>query len=625
MKIKNYLIILALSSSAMAAQAQGEQVVVHNQTPGRLSRQLGSDAYEITSLKVTGDINGADLMFLRKMTGYMPDIIPPDYWKAPALEGNEPIKRALSHDPSEYMCAVLDVSEAHLLADDTPFFIDEYQGYTYYIEYDGEAPAFMFDRCYNLISLALPKEIEFLPRYSVARCPELMDVVFGDNIKEIQDYAMTENASLISLKVPDGVTKIGVEAISRCSNLEELYLPDSITEFGGFAFCNNTSLEKVHIGKGLKQLGYAMFKWCDGLEEVDLSETNLQILPAFAFAECRSLSSVKLPSSLQSMGINCFSGCVELASVEIRDGLSWIGDNAFEKCGLESVVIPNSVTHLGYYAFAENKSLQEVTIGSGISAVPEGCFTECTALKSIKLPDNIKEIEDYAFHRCYDLTDIDFGSGVNTIDSYAFSFCTSLEEVSFPANVKSMRERVFADCTSLKRVNYTPNVMTSIPTEAFIRCTALETVELPEGLVEIGNFAYRNCSGLKKIVLPSTLKLLGDNLCYEAAPEEIWSYAVVPPHGNYESSEPWVDSYGIAQVYCPSESLNAYKNNGCWKKLYKSHPFIGIDPSGVEMQLENEANVSGVFDINGKELRGTQKGVNIIRYSDGSSKKVIVE
>ena len=77
---KILLAVCALFAVTLAHAQDDEQLVVENTTPGKLAQQLGAEMYTITNLKVTGSINNADLKLLRQMAGYMPDIIPDDYW-----------------------------------------------------------------------------------------------------------------------------------------------------------------------------------------------------------------------------------------------------------------------------------------------------------------------------------------------------------------------------------------------------------------------------------------------------------------------------------------------------------------------------------------------------------------
>ena len=96
---------------------------------------------------------------------------------------------------------------------------------------------------------------------------------------------------------------------------------------------------------------------------------------------CRSLTSLVIPDSVTNIGDYAFWGCSDLADIVIPDGVTSIGDYAFEGCeSLRSVVIPDGVTSIG-----------------------DGAFVGCTSLKSLVIPDGVTSIGAWAFSGCNNL------------------------------------------------------------------------------------------------------------------------------------------------------------------------------------------------------------------------------
>ena len=95
----------------------------------------------------------------------------------------------------------------------------------------------------------------------------------------------------------------------------------------------------------------------------------------------------------------------------IPEGTTTIDDYAYEKTNYKCVVIPNSVTRIGFYAFSGCSRLTSVTIGNGVTRIVNYAFASCPALKSITIPNSVEKIEYGAFQ----------GSQITIIDLTAFT------------------------------------------------------------------------------------------------------------------------------------------------------------------------------------------------------------
>ena len=98
---------------------------------------------------------------------------------------------------------------------------------------------------------------------------------------------------------------------------------------------------------------------------------------------------------------------------------------------LTNVVISNSVTDIGYYAFYFCSKLTEITIPDTVMSIKDGAFSNCSSLKSITIPDSVTSIRGGAFERCSSLKSITIGNSVTSIGNYVFSGCDSLKTVYY--------------------------------------------------------------------------------------------------------------------------------------------------------------------------------------------------
>lgn len=132
-----------------------------------------------------------------------------------------------------------------------------------------------------------------------------------------------------------------------------------------------------------------------------------------------------------------------------------IGDKAFKgyynsAVKVESIIVPDSVTEIGYGAFSGSLTLKSVSLGKGITKINRHTFFECWALKSVDLPDGVTEIGYMAFAYCIKLESIKLPEQLVVIDREAFYNCSALKKVEIPDLVTEIRFLAFAGCNNVE-------------------------------------------------------------------------------------------------------------------------------------------------------------------------------
>lgn len=180
---------------------------------------------------------------------------------------------------------------------------------------------------------------------------------------------------------------------------------------------------------------------------------------------------------------------------DITYNVTSIGDFAFNSCDdLIKVVIPNSVTKIGFYAFSYT-GLTEVVIPNSVTLIDEGAFDSCFELTDLTIGNGVASIGDFAFYFCNSLTEITIPNNVTQIGHSAFQLCERVTELTIGNRVSKIGMCAFYDCNNIKTVNCYAQVPPTIYENTF---TVYEndnvTLHVQEGCKEAYEKAdYWNC------------------------------------------------------------------------------------------------------------------------------------
>ena len=202
-----------------------------------------------------------------------------------------------------------------------------------------------------------------------------------------------------------------------------------------------------------------------------------------------------------------------------------------------------------------------------------------------------------AFYGCKSLTSLVIPSGVTSIGQYAFYGCKGLTSLVIPSGVTSIDRYVFSDCSGLTNL-VIPSGVTSIEEAAFSGCSGLTSLTIPSSVTSIGSSAFSGCSGLTSIyVYPEKLPKLGTDIFSGCDAKNCTVYV---PTGTY-------DDYWLSEI--------GYFEN-----------IVEFDATGIDKVITStDAKELSRYSVNGQRLSAPAKGLNIVKYSDGSVKKVVVQ
>ena len=260
--------------------------------------------------------------------------------------------------------------------------------------------------------------------------------------------------------------------------------------------------------------GYPWKQYVPYIQQVTVSE-GIRQLGEYAFEDCVKLTSVSLPSTLETWDSTVFDGCTSLAEVNMAEGNRYYSSHNGIVYSADGAVlihypigrtettftIPSFVAEIGEYAFEGVQTLAEVIIPENVTTINSYAFSLCAALKSVKVLAPVETIGYRTFFSCNALESITFSEGTTTLENSAFYFSSAnLKNVTFPGTLVNFSYLSF-DCATnnnASSTNYCKKVTSAGPIGSGCDFEFGWTGELP-------TYAFDLFPELEKIIIPETI------------------------------------------------------------------------------------------------------------------------
>ncbi len=391
----------------------------------------------------------------------------------------------------------------------------------------------------EVTDVVIPESIDTIEQYAFYNCQSLRSVVINDKVKAIEKHAFWGNHNLRDLTIGESANSIALDAFAGCDSLQNIvWKPTNVADFissSGLFSASRYRVKSFTIGD------------------------NVEHIPAYICYDMDSIASLVIPNSVKSIGTYAFHHLSTLTSLVLGKGIQTVAKAAFSSnsalkktthtgdiaswCGIQfaaadvnpinfsknlyindvlltDLVIPDSVTSIGQYAFYNCYSLESAVIGENVASIGTSAFNGCSNIRTITWnPITYTDCESDANAPFANIrtkiTSFTFGDKVEHIPAYLCYYMNNVPTYTLPKSVTSVGTSAFYYQTALKRLNYKGTIADwckidfannfanpmNYARNLYINDEKIVDLIIPENVTSIGQYAFYNMAGLQTVAL----------------------------------------------------------------------------------------------------------------------------
>ncbi|MBR3148828.1 MAG: leucine-rich repeat protein, partial [Eubacterium sp.] len=526
-----------------------------------------------------------------------------------------------------------------------------------------------FAYCNQLKSLSIPKNVKYISDNLCARCENLTSVSIPEGVLSIGD-SFFGCTSLKEITIPDSVTFIG--SFSGDTSLTKVNFGKGLKVIDDYAFNGCTALKNLSLPNGLRYIGDNAFIGCSSLTSVTIPET-VENIGAFSFKGCTALDNIVIPEKAISIGVSAFvdtayynkesnwifyhtagqfmkqlyigkhlilsimfyvsssevpsfnytetgdvlpikNGTITIADCANHENISGYvsganSDYSSKYPKVTTVIIPDSVKHIGAASFTRIDTLENVTLPASLEEIGNYAFYQCKLNANMKIPrsvthvgqdaftfkdypegedvivddvlvkkkkddgvikDGIRIIADRACQENFQTDVINIPSSVETIGQYAF-YGSSASKINFSYGIKRIYKNAFSEMSNLEYVSVIPDSVTYLGAPIFddMHRNYLRTLQLPNGINNI-DFSVISGTDIDTLVIPKSVKTIYCSGGYNSFSENGFKIYYEGTEAEWKNIEIKESSYSNERFivlqyadYCKMYENDSYTRENC--------------------------------------------------------------
>lgn len=499
-------------------------------------------------------------------------------------------------------------------------------------------------------------------------CINIKNITLPSSIKAIGNYAFYNCKRLESINIPTGVSSIGNYAFYNCYNLAiDFTLPTTLNEIPQGIFYNCRKLKSVKLHNKTSVIGAEAFSSCLALTSINLPQSITEIDPKAFYGT--GLTSITIPGSVEIISNSAFAN-TKLTSVKINEGVKIIDQSAFSGIGtsLAEVSIPSSVTSINSYAFSKSY-VKDFYIHSTSDETELGEKTPFQISTGLKIhvfkgfANEFKNAKNWSNYKDYIVDDVEYNGAQNDVVTlidgvdYTNSTDKNVKKVIYSRVYKNTNWQALYLPFDMSYDDWKDNFEIAIINnihqyddndDGNIDRTTIEVLKVKDGktikahtpcVIKALKSDSKNAQTIT--VNDATLKKA------ESKSKDCTSVSTRYTFTGIYSKLSGADMvanhlYGMAGgtfnlATDPTKSLGGYRwyleitdrdEENAAKSSYNEVEDIDIicldeaQTTNIN-SIANDSTIVAIYDMNGRMLNSLQKGMNIVKYSNGVTKKII--
>ena len=442
-------------------------------------------------------------------------------------------------------------------------------------------------------------------------------------VVSVRPRALAGQSYLTKLTIDADLDSIGIGAFRDCTMMSTLVLNGSVKHLGSYAFANTaiksidlsawkpetmgngivadcTALTEAHLPEGITVLPECTFSGCTALVEPNLESLPLTEIKAYALCDCSAITSLKLPSTLTTVGDGALAGMSSLTEL----------------------VLPQTVKSVGHLAFRHCTALETIELPEALTTTGVSPFYGCTSLLGVTLPANITGVENnYMFDNCPALEKILVNTSntkYNSKDGVLY-LTSNGKLIAYPAGLSHSVRPTLPNVTEplapgallyceLDAEMTLPRLTTIVPREAFANTSGMKSLRTEDNpsLKTIEDFAFHKSKDLNYLNISSRVSAVGHAAFQRTNLENIYLRSTTPP--TMDASGFDESTYASALLHVPTNRIATYQSAAGWGR------FAHFDDDGLTAidEVQRDGTPAVYYNLQGMRVTKPQKGIYIV-------------